>query len=49
MGIISLIKNIDCVNADVTVAYDLHLMKYDIDEAIKQFRLFIFQREIKPY
>jgi hypothetical protein len=32
------------VNADVTVAYDLHLMKYDIDEKTKQYRLFIFQR-----
>jgi hypothetical protein len=31
------------VNADVTVAYDLHLMKYDIDEKTKQYRLFIFQ------
>jgi hypothetical protein len=35
------------VNADVTVAYDLHLMKYDIDEKTKQYRLFIFQRRNK--
>jgi hypothetical protein len=39
-----LIKALIVVNADVTVAYDLHLMKYDIDEKTKQYRLFIFQR-----
>jgi hypothetical protein len=44
MGIISEKKALIVVNADVTVAYDLHLMKYDIDEKTKQYRLFIFQR-----
>jgi hypothetical protein len=34
MGI-SFDKSVDCVNADVTVAYDLHKMKYDIDEKTK--------------
>jgi hypothetical protein len=33
MGIFHLIKKaLIVVNADVTVAYDLHKMKYDIDE-----------------
>jgi hypothetical protein len=45
MGIITFDKKaLIVVNADVTVAYDLHLMKYDIDEKTKQYRLFIFQR-----
>jgi hypothetical protein len=30
-----LIKSLIVVNADVTVAYDLHKMKYDIDEKTK--------------
>jgi hypothetical protein len=29
-------KALVVVNADVTVAYDLHLMKYDIDSINKQ-------------
>jgi hypothetical protein len=35
MGMVSFDKKALIVNADVTVAYDLHKMKYDIDEKNK--------------
>jgi lipopolysaccharide export LptBFGC system permease protein LptF len=49
MGMVSFDKKaLVIVNADVTVAYDLHLMKYDIDEANKTISiLYIPKEEIK--
>lgn len=49
MGIVSFDKKaLVVVNADVTVAYDLHQMKYDIDEANKTISiLYIPKEEIK--
>jgi hypothetical protein len=40
-------KALIVVNADVTVAYDLHKMKYDIDEKRRPLPLYIFQRRNK--
>jgi hypothetical protein len=49
MGMISFDKKaLIVVNADVTVAYDLHLMKYDIDEKNKVITIvYIPEEEIK--
>jgi lipopolysaccharide export LptBFGC system permease protein LptF len=49
MGIVSFDKKaLIVVNAEVTVAYDLHKMKYDIDEANKTISIvFIPKEEIK--
>lgn len=49
MGMISFDKKaLIVVNADVTVAYDLHKMKYDIDEANKTISIvYIPKEEIK--
>ena len=49
MGMVSFDKKaLVVVNADVSVAYDLHLMKYDIDEANKTISiLYIPKEEIK--
>jgi hypothetical protein len=40
-----LIKALIVVNADVTVAYDLHKMKYDIDEKNKKYFYFKYSKE----
>jgi hypothetical protein len=42
-----LIKKALIVNADVTVAYDLHKMKYDIDEKQNNFYFKYSKEEIK--
>ncbi|UQD54987.1 DUF4230 domain-containing protein [Flavobacterium sp. K5-23] len=49
MGMVSFDKKaLIVVNADVTVAYDLHLMKYDIDEKNKVITIiYIPEEEIK--
>lgn len=49
MGLVSFDKKaLVIVNADVTVAYDLHQMKYDIDEANKTISIiYIPKEEIK--
>jgi lipopolysaccharide export LptBFGC system permease protein LptF len=49
MGLVSFDKKaLIIVNADVTVAYDLHQMKYDIDEANKTISIiYIPKEEIK--
>jgi hypothetical protein len=40
-------KALIVVNADVTVAYDLHKMKYDIDEKQNNFYFKYSKEEIK--
>jgi hypothetical protein len=46
MGMVSFDKKaLIVVNADVTVAYDLHKMKYDIDEKNKKYFYFKYSKE----
>jgi hypothetical protein len=49
MGMLSFDKKkaLIVVNADVTVAYDLHKMKYDIDEKEDHYHCIYSKEEIK--